>query len=625
MIRGGILVLIALAYLPVLRFGFVLDDGWTIISNGFLRYPSHLSVLWGGRAASLGIPDPFRPTLILFDTLAYGLLGLHAKAHHLLSVGLHLGVCVLLDANLARRGAPAMVRYATLAIFGLLGIHAEAVTVISFREDLLAAALGLAAVWAATPQSNPSPRAAASITSVLCMAAATATKLSAVPLPVFAWLWWTWPRWRPASDLGPRARSCGLLVLGVSIGVLTRWQISGQFLPYATHSPSLSMAPPALLDQWASGLAITTNVLVQTILPFGLCPEYTPEHRTFASPLMLGWAGAFALVVIGALILRRRRPALIIPVMLLAWLVLWLPTSNVIALPNPRADRYAYLPSIPICIALAALFEQAVTRAPNRSTVIFAMGAAFIVLHGSLGMTACRSYVSNSTLWRVASERSPDSSRAHAMNGIMMLSRLDRRPVPDPDLLAATERACQRALSLNPYDAHPHLCFARLRTIEKSWSAAYDHLSQALALAAVRRGTIEATQLELLPDVLLAESSIDLRRAVLSRSHELIQRYPYSPTVFEAVGRALHRLGFPYQAGMAYRAAYRRRPERAITIARRIELAIDLGDLAGANTLFTQSDMLRNKLDESERTALIARVRLLSRLHAPSLVPSTTP
>ena len=33
MIRAGILLLIALAHLPLLRFGFVLDDGWTIVSN----------------------------------------------------------------------------------------------------------------------------------------------------------------------------------------------------------------------------------------------------------------------------------------------------------------------------------------------------------------------------------------------------------------------------------------------------------------------------------------------------------------------------------------------------------------------------------------------------------------
>ena len=75
-------------------------------------------------------------------------------------------------------------------------------------------------------------------------------------------------------------------------------------------------------------------------------------------------------VFVGALVLRWRRPALIIPAMLLAWLVLWLPTSNVLALPNPRADRYAYLPSVPICIALGSLFEVALARTHCASILV---------------------------------------------------------------------------------------------------------------------------------------------------------------------------------------------------------------------------------------------------------------
>ncbi len=630
MIRAGILLLIALAHLPLLRFGFVLDDGWTIVSNGFLRYPAHLPRLWEGQAAALGIPDPFRPTLIAFDSVAYEMVGLHARAHHLMSLLLHLCVCVLVDACIARRGAPHVVRYATLATFGMLGIHAEAVAVISFREDLLAAALGLAAVCLATPPTLTSSRthaprrSGAAVAALACMTAATATKLSAAPLPVFAWLWWTWPRWRPAARLTVRARWTALLALGVALGVLVRWRMSGQLLPYDPTDPRLTESASAPLDLWAKGVVITTKVFAQTVLPLGLSPEYTPAPRSFASPQMIAWAASLVALVLGAIVLRWRRPALIIPAMLLAWLILWLPTSNVLALPNPRADRYAYLPSVPVCIALGSLFEVALARTRHQTTCLVA-GVAFVVLHGSLGMTASRAYVSNSTLWRVASERAPSSARAQAMHGIMMLSRLDRRPVPDPDLLAATEDACRRGLALNPEDAHPHLCFARLRTVQKSWTEAYDHLGRALERAPVRRDAIEAAQLELLPDVMFGQSPASLRGAVLARARTLVERYPYSPTVFEAVGRVLHRLGLPYQAGMAYRAASRRRPERAVTVARRVELAVDRGDLAGAQTLLLQRDMLRGQIDESERTALIARMRLLGRLHDVSLVQSPPP
>ncbi|MGB1698439.1 MAG: hypothetical protein ACPHRO_00710, partial [Nannocystaceae bacterium] len=544
---------------------------------------------------------------------------------HLISVGLHLLVCVLLDANLARARAPVVARYASLATFGMLGIHAEPVAVISFREDLLAAALGLAALYLATPRGAPRPPPAASIGAVLCMMAATGAKLSAAPLPVFAWLWWRWPRWRPAAPNGAAAWSCGLLALGVALGLGVRWHMAGQLMPYAADDPRLATVPASVLDQWATGLVISAKVLAQTVLPFDLRPEYTPAHHAFTStPMRIATAG-FITVVVASLLRRWRHPAGILSVMFLAWLVLWLPTSNVLPLPNPRADRYAYLPSVPICIALGALFERALSAHGRWRSMVMVTGAAFIVLHGSLGVAASRSYRSNANLWRVASERTPDSARAQAMHGILLLSRLDSRPAPDTDLLDAAETACQRALALDATDAHPHLCFARLRTAQKNWAEALTHLTRGVERAPVRQDSIEAARLELLPDVLAAEPPEQLRAVVLERSSALMRRYPYSPSIMEATGRVLHRLGLPYQAGMAYRAASHRRPERGVTIARRIALGIDLGDLEGVEALLEGRNMLRNQINETERTALLARFRLLSRLRQRTLVHSATP
>ena len=39
----GVLGLIAVVHLPLLRFGMVYDDGWTLRSNGFLR-PGHFDL-----------------------------------------------------------------------------------------------------------------------------------------------------------------------------------------------------------------------------------------------------------------------------------------------------------------------------------------------------------------------------------------------------------------------------------------------------------------------------------------------------------------------------------------------------------------------------------------------------
>jgi hypothetical protein len=95
---------------------------------------------------------------VLFDMLSYQLFGLDPRLHHALSILLHLGVCAALAAWLRRLGAPLMLWASTLALFGLLAIHTEAIAVVSFREDLLAALLGLLACTAAsTAVRRPAP------------------------------------------------------------------------------------------------------------------------------------------------------------------------------------------------------------------------------------------------------------------------------------------------------------------------------------------------------------------------------------------------------------------------------------------------------------------------------------
>ena len=364
-VKLGVLVLIGVAYLPILSSGFVLDDGWTFVSNGFLRYPGHLPVLLEGRGAELAIPDPFRPLLVAFDALTYHWLGLDARMHHLLSLVLHLGVCLTLDRLLARLEAPDVVRHVSMATFGLLGIHAEAISVISYREDLLAALLGIAAITLATADARHArrERAARLALAALCMFAAMGAKLSAAPLPAAAWLLWSWPRWRALPPMRQRVVGVLALTLGVLLGLALRWKLTGQLLPYTADDPRTSW----WLSQGASapGAAalFSLRALSRTLLPVGLAPEYSPAIPAAGT---LTYVVALTVVsgcLVGAALWRWRQPRAILPVIVLGWAALWLPTSNLIPLPNPEADRYAYLPSFMVCVGLGALASAVLARA----------------------------------------------------------------------------------------------------------------------------------------------------------------------------------------------------------------------------------------------------------------------
>ncbi|MGB1014349.1 MAG: hypothetical protein ACPG4T_09475, partial [Nannocystaceae bacterium] len=92
---AGLLVLIAVILLPTLGYRFVYDDSWTLITNGFLRSPGDLWMLFTGEATARHVPDTFRPTLVVFDMLTYQLFGLSAAVHHGISIVLHTLVCAL--------------------------------------------------------------------------------------------------------------------------------------------------------------------------------------------------------------------------------------------------------------------------------------------------------------------------------------------------------------------------------------------------------------------------------------------------------------------------------------------------------------------------------------------------
>ena len=190
----ALLLLIALVLLPQLGFGLVYDDGWTLVANGFLRVPGELGVLFSPEAVARNIPDAVRPGLVLFDMLSYQLVGLDPRAHHALSIALHLGVCATLAAWLRRLGAPLALWASTLALFGLLAIHAEAIAVVSFHEDLLAALL---AVLAALTASTAVRRARAwplALVAALLSLGACAMKQSAATIA---------PLWLLAEGLAP--------------------------------------------------------------------------------------------------------------------------------------------------------------------------------------------------------------------------------------------------------------------------------------------------------------------------------------------------------------------------------------------------------------------------------------
>jgi tetratricopeptide (TPR) repeat protein len=616
LLRVGVLVLAALVFLPTLGFGFVYDDHWTLLGNGFLRCPEDLGVLFDRRAVELHVPDPARPVAVVFDMLTYQLLGAHAHWHHAVSIALHVLVCALLWSWLVRLEVPLAFVVGATATFAVLGIHAEAVAVVSYREDLLAAALGLAACLAGERALSRSAGARWLVLAALVQALACAAKTSAVPLPL-VWLaahrllpWRAWP--------GRRAWIVGAaLGLGTLVVLAHQGLVLGELSPYADDT-GIHAAGWDTSGVLAWSVQIHLGYVQQMLVPLGLSPEYVDRTAAWSDPATLLGAAGLGLALAWAVVTAARGRDSLAAFVVIAIVLLWLPTANLVPMPNMRADRFAYLASVPVCIGLGALLVEIGSRLPGPPLVRAAPLVAMIVVQGGLLQAGTTAYKSDARLWEIALLRAPDSARAHALLGELVVATLrgDETRAADPSLLARAHGHCRRALALGQKDALPHLCAARLADHEKRWADAERHFEAALARARAREDRILVALASVTLDA-PGRPYADRKARALAFVDRGLREFPYAAEVAASGGRIMHRLGDPAGALELYARASKLRPERWDVVLWGLELALDLGHSSAARAIWESAEDLLPDADPREVDA--ARRRLLD---AQRLFPS---
>lgn len=618
-VLGALLVLVGLVLLPQLGFGFVYDDGWTLVTNGFLRVPGDLGLLLTPEAVARNVPDAFRPGLVLFDVLTYQLFGLDPRLHHATSIALHLGVCATAALWLRRLAAPLTLWAATVAVFGLLAVHAEAIAVVSYREDLLAALLGLLACNAASAAVRGRPWLA--LPAFLLVLAACACKQSAAAIPLL-WLLAEWlAPW--STPRPPRTRLLLLfaaLLLAVAVTVAQTAWLYGQAIPYGETNLRLQVTRDGLGPVLAMSTQIHLAYLQQMLVPFGLSPEYVDRGAAWTEPATLLACAALLALLLYGLACARRRP--VVALAILGAFALALPTSNLAAMPNMRADRFMYLPSLPVCLGLAALLLAAGRRLAEHlrePTAQVVPVAIFTVIHGAILVGTGFNYRDNSHVWAIAELRAPGSARAQAVAGELVLANLPAARDRRARQLTRARGHCLVAELLDPTYELPQLCFARLAGALEDWDEAHRRFAAALAVSPDRNARIFAG---------LAQTSLDLPRRSEAERRRLAQdalerglaMYPYSPELHDVAGQIFHRLGEPERALHHYQRALLLAPERGEPLLGQAALLLDLGrplevrDLVAANT---QTWLAADPVD---RTALIARHRDALRLYAPTMV-----
>jgi hypothetical protein len=419
------------AFGPVLAFGFVYDDHWTVEGNAALggSLLPLLRTLLLGRGAAAGIPDSTRPTMVASLWLDRRLFGLDPAGHHLHSLALYALACVLAAIcvfAIARRARAAVIGG---LLFAVSPVHAEVVASINYREDLQAAVAVFAVVAALFLPRCLDARRARALAATLLLAGLFGKESAVVLFPLALTIAIT--RFQLARWLN--SQQSGLTVLAAMTALWGIWRV---WLKWSGRDDvPLALGHRTILDRILRTARYAVQTAIDGVVQLNWSPEYAPP-----GPASALWLVPLAGLVGAVWALSRHRRLRVVSAGLATALVAPLVTSPLLSPINERADRYVFIGSLGGAIVWGFLIDRALARVSERGRV--AIVAALLAPLVVVSHRAIAPYRSDADLWRIAAERAPLSPRAFA--GLARIRRLSGD-------LDGADRAVEHALALDPH------------------------------------------------------------------------------------------------------------------------------------------------------------------------------
>ncbi len=390
-------------YGPSMQTGFLFDD----VGQQF-ALPTASAPLssWIG---------PVRPVLMFSYWVNTRISLADTSSYHLFNTLIHALAGILVFPIIRRllewarveesSGAPWAAFGALLFVFHPL--QAESVAYISGRSESLCAMFGCVSFAAFLYRPSPAISWTRAVFVLVFFGAALLTKEQAVALPALFVLTDLW--WNPESPLrSVRAnwRLYAMLAVGAAAGVALAWRL---ILGVGTGgSAGFAMKDftwyQYLFTQFRAILAYILNFLLPVNLNVDW--DFPISHSIFEHGSIFGLAALLALAVLAW---RYRRTFPLAGYGYFVFLVLLSPTSSILPIKDPIADRRMYLPMLGlILIAIDLLRRLKVDRK------VLAVGAGVLIVAAALATHARAEVWSGPiSLWQDTALKSPHKVRAH--------------------------------------------------------------------------------------------------------------------------------------------------------------------------------------------------------------------
>ncbi len=501
--------LVAAVYAPIGAHPFVaLDDDVYLLGNPHVaRGLTWDGVGWAFTHTYAANWHPLTWISHMVDVQLFGLA--HPGAHHVMGAGLHALNAVLLFLALSRMSGQWGPSAFVAALFAVHPLRVESVAWASERKDLLGGLAFMAALMAYTAYARRpgSPR---MLVVLAAQVAGLLAKPTLVTLPLLLLALDSWPLQRGTIPLRARmGEKLPLFLASLAAGLVT-------IVAQRAEGAVAGVGAIPLAMRVANAPVALATYLAKTAWPMHLACFY-PHPATLAPrprwPLEVTVSAA-ALTAIAWLAFRarQRRPYL---GMGAAWFaIVLLPMLGLLQVGDQAwADRYAYLSTIGIYVAIAWLARDLGAQRPaSRRALVWGAAAAVVAL-GWMARRQTEVWASTETLFQNAVRVTRDNWFAENALGVeaMDRGRLDearRHFEQSLNDLAPPLRAGYREAHTNlgllsiqqgrGEDARREL--EQVLAIEPGFAAAHNDL----ALLGLRQGRVEEARIE-------AQRAVDLR------------------------------------------------------------------------------------------------------------------
>ena len=412
-----LILLTALPYLPVLRYGFVYDDAAQAVGAVAAQVSQSpveffFSSVWDFRNSAVAMNSRYyRPVFHTWLRINAAIFGDSPAGWHLATLAVHLAVTALVFCLLRRHFEEAWAAFVGALLFGVHPVHLESVAWISGATDPLAT-LGILGSFLLWLRKVDTHRLQPQIGSLFCFAAALLAKEIALSLPAIIFVYVLAGRCGNTSVLESKKyrllaaawEAIPFVALSVAYFAVRKAAVPAlrnASLPWVSHREAILTLPSAILFYlrhliWPVGLTVFPGVRLVS----------SAKDPHFWAPLIV-----FIAAAVCAVWLWQNKGADGIALPALAWFALpLLPVVDLAVFFRDDFvhDRYLYLPSVGMafcCAAAARLFIGAAPTAARRRVGVAAITALVLVAAAS---TAAQSPVwrNNVTLYSRAAQLS---------------------------------------------------------------------------------------------------------------------------------------------------------------------------------------------------------------------------